>query len=278
MQLRCIDFFAGIGAWEIAIDRANKCLPLIKFKTVEFVEKNPDAQKVLRLHFPDVPIWDDVRSYQPELEADVFLVSFPCTGTSLAGKKEGLDHEESRLWFEVLRCIATSKAKPKFIVVEQPLGFIYQGLRAVLGGLRVGGYSSEIEVISAAEFGAPHERQRLFIVATDADYLPIGSGNGIACWSEQIGNHIKVARAIGWQPKTKSSSIGMDDGVPEWLDGISFDGYWREGIKPPLAAGIAKYTPGRRECVNLYGRSIVPQQALIPLMRVQYLARKLKVK
>lgn len=273
MLLRCIDFFAGIGAWEIAIDYANRCSPLIKFKTVEFVEKNQDAQKVLRSHFPNVPIWDEVRSYQPSVGADVFLVSFPCTGTSLAGKKEGLDHEESRLWFEVLRCIATSKVKPKFIVVEQPLGFIYQGLRAVLGGLRVAGYSSEIEVVSAVQFGAPHERQRLFIIATDADYLSMRDGNSIACWSEQIGNHIKVAGAINWRPETQSSSIGMDDGIPEWLDGISFDGYWKTGA--PQEPGIAKYTPGRRECVSLYGKSIVPQQALVPLLRVQYLARKL---
>lgn len=277
INLKSIDFFAGIGAWELAISYANQASWCVKFQTIEFVENNVDAQKVLRSHFPDVAIWDDVQTYQPNPEADVFLVSFPCTGTSSAGNKEGLDHEESRLWFEVLRCIGNSGAnKPKFIVIEQPVGFIYQGLRTVLGGLRMGGYSAEIEIVSASELGAPHERQRLFVVATNADYLCQRNGESITCWSEQIGNHVKVARAIGHGFETKPGSQPMDDGVPDWLDGISFDGYWKAGY--PKTTGIAKYTAGRRECVSLYGKSIVPQQALVPLLRVQYLARKLLIK
>ncbi|MEG4805773.1 hypothetical protein QUB63_35005 [Microcoleus sp. ARI1-B5] len=61
------------------------------------------------------------------------------------------------------------------------------------------------------------------------------------------------------------------DGIPSWLDGIRFDGWWLRH-KQPSIAGIPKFTANRRECVSLYGKSIVPLQATVALMRVQFLA------
>ena len=53
---------------------------------------------------------------------------------------------------------------------------------------------------------------------------------------------------------------------------VSYDRHWWKANQPPVSAGIEPRTPGRRECVSLYGRSIVPVQAAIALMRVQFLA------
>lgn len=268
MILNCIDFFAGIGAWELASSLVNP-ISQIKFRTIELIEINPQAQQVLRSHFPQIPIHDDVRSYLPtKHEADLYLVSFPCTGTSAAGKKTGLKHEESELWFEALRCIIIGR--PSFVVVEQPIGFVDRGLRTVIAGLRMAGYQSEIEVISASECGAPHERKRVFVIAYLHD-LQLRERQNFSCWSHNIRNHITIAKSFVSYSETQPSFVCVDARFPAYLGGISVDNWWKFN-QPPVSAGIQPRTPGRRECVSLYGRSIVPQCAAIALMRVQFLA------
>ena len=267
MELKCVDFFAGIGAWELAGSLVNP-ISRIKFRTIELIEINPQAQRVLRSHFPEIPIHSDVRSYLPRKnEADLFLISFPCTGTSAAGKKTGLKHEESELWFEALRCLII--AQPAFVVIEQPAGIIHRGLRAILGGLRMARYQTEVEVISASELGAPHERQRVFVIAY-ADHLALRQRQNFCCWSEQLGNHIAIAKSFVSYPKTQPSTVRLDVRIPLYLAGVHYDGWWKFN-QPPQTAGIEPRTAGRRECVSLYGRSIVPQCAAIALMRIQFL-------
>lgn len=266
--MKCIDFFAGIGAWELAI---NLVAPIsqVKFETIELIEIHPQAQQVLRSHFPEIPIHSDVRSYLPRKnEADVFLISFPCTGTSAAGKKTGLKHEDSELWFEALRCVIIGR--PSFVVIEQPKGFVDRGLRTVIAGLTLANYQTEIEIISASELGAPHERQRVFVIAY-ADDLFLWQRQNFCCWNEQLGDHIAIARSFVSYPETQSRSLRLDDGVSQWLDGICVSNWWKLN-QPPLNSGIEPRTPGRRECVSLYGKSIVPQCAAIALMRIQFLA------
>lgn len=73
MILKCIDFFAGIGAWELASRWVNP-ISQVKFRTIELIEKNPHAQKVLQFHFPEISIYSDIRSYEPiPQESDVFF-------------------------------------------------------------------------------------------------------------------------------------------------------------------------------------------------------------
>ena len=268
MLLKCIDFFAGIGAWELAISLVNP-ISQVKFRTIEFIEINPHAQKVLREHFPQIPIHDDVRSYEPiPHKADVLFCSFPCTNTSAAGKKEGLAGNESSLWFEALRCIIIGR--PTFVVVEQPKGFIDRGLRTALAGLCLAGYETEVEVISASECGAPHERQRVFVIAY-AEHLRIREQENFRCWTDNLRKHITIAKSFVSYPETQPESVRLLNGFPQWMDSITHDNWWKFN-QPPTESGIEPRTPGRRECVSLYGRSIVPQCAAIALMRVQFLA------
>lgn len=269
-ELKCIDFFAGIGAWELASAIVNKLSNYPVFRTIEFIEINPQAQRVLRSHFPHIPIHPDVKSYQPIPQtAYIYYNSFPCIGTSAAGTKTGLSHQESGLWFESLRCI--SIGQPKIVIIENPIGLIHRGLRAILGGLRLAGYQTEVEIISASELGAPHQRQRVFIIAY-ADNLQLRQRQNFTEWTKHIGEDIERARQIGAIGKTESGSLRFFDELPAWLDGINFDVNWGN---PPIRSGIERRTPGRRECVNLYGKSIVPLQAAVALMRVQFLANLL---
>ncbi|MEG4455918.1 DNA cytosine methyltransferase [Microcoleus sp. N9_A1] len=268
MELKCVDFFAGIGAWELASSLVNP-ISQVKFRTIELIEINPQAQKVLRSHFPEIPIHSDVRSYNPTPhKADVFFCSFPCTNTSAAGKKEGLAGNESGLWFEALRCIIIGS--PTFVVIEQPKGFIDRGLRTATAGLRLAGYQTEVEVISASELGAPHERQRVFIIAY-ADNLALKSREGWICWSECLGTHIEIAREIGARSETESRTVSLDARVPEYLAGVHYDNWWRMN-PPPVSPGLKRRTPGRRQAVTLAGLSICVPQATVPLMRLQFLA------
>ncbi|MEH2212925.1 DNA cytosine methyltransferase [Nostoc sp.] len=270
--LTCIDFFAGIGAWELAAEIVSDIYAFNCFNTFEFVEIRGTAQKVLRSHYPNIPIHSDIKTYQPTPEqADVYFISFPCTGTSNAGKRTGLEHPESSLWYESLRCICFGR--PKFVVVEQPEGFIYRGLRAAIAGFTMAGYQTEIELISAAELGAPHRRNRVFVIA-HANYLSLQQRQGWRCWDEQVREHIAIARQIIKYPQTQPLSVPLDDGVSGYLAGLSYSGWWKQN-SPPVEFGVQPMSRGRREIINLVGRSIVPLQAAIALMRVKFLAELL---
>ncbi len=156
------------------------------------------------------------------------------------------------------------------VIIENPVGLIDRGLRAILGSLRMAGYQTEVEVISASECGAPHERKRVFVIAYQHDVC-LRERQNFRCWTEQIGDHITIAKSFVSYPETQSRSVRLSDGIPRWMDNISHDNWWKSN-QPPVSAGIEPWTPGRRECVSLYGRSIVPQCAAIALMRVQFLA------
>ena len=193
-MITCIDYFAGIGAWELAAEILEQIYDYQVFTTYQFVEILPSAQQVLRSHYPLIPIHSDIQTYTPPQNIDVYFISFPCTGTSQAGTKTGLNHPDSNLWFEALRCICIGK--PKFVVIENPEGFIHRGLRACIGGLRMAGYSTEVEIISASQLGAPHRRNRVFVSA-HTHHLSLQQREGWKCWDEQIGMDIETTRSFG---------------------------------------------------------------------------------
>lgn len=163
-MLTHLDLFSGIGGFSYGAEIVGG------IQTTQFVEIDPDAQAVLRSRFPGIPIHSDICDYSPSTgEFDLYTVEFPCTGTSNAGLRTGLNHPESALWFEALRCIADGQ--PHFVVIENPPGVISRGLRAILRGLRVVGYCwDDPQIVSAAQLGAPQERKRLFVI-TYPDYL-----------------------------------------------------------------------------------------------------------
>ncbi|MEG4574256.1 DNA cytosine methyltransferase [Microcoleus sp. N3A4] len=271
MKLKCIDLFAGIGAWELA-GRLVNSNSQIKLETIEFIEINPYAQRVLGEHFPEIPIHSDVRSYNAiPHKADVFFCSFPCTNTSAAGKKEGLAGNESGLWFEALRCIIIGR--PMFVIIENPVGLIDRGLRTILGSLRMAGFETEVEIISASECGAPHERKRVFVIGY-ADNLCLRERQNFCCWFDQVGKQLAIARSFTSYPEIKPSSVSVDARNPAYLAGVHYENWWRMN-PPPANIGLPRYTPGRAEAVTLAGLSICVPQATVPLMRLQFLAHLL---
>lgn len=200
-----LDLFSGIGGFSQAARLVGG------IQTTQFVEIERDAQATLRSHFPAVPIHADIRDYQPRPgEFDLYTIGFFCTGTSNAGARTGLDHPESAMWREGLRCICLGK--PRFIVVEQPEGFIQRGLRAVLGGLRMAGYQWDApQIISAAEVGAMHQRNRIFIVSY-SDQLQFKEQP--TSWDDQVREMVERQRADSRWLTVERSRDRASSGIP----------------------------------------------------------------
>ncbi len=157
-----VSLFSGIGGLDLAAEWAG-------FDTVLFCEKDPYCQKVLAKHWPGVPIIDDIRSVSRESidgAIDVISGGFPCQPFSLAGKRGGTG-DERYLWPEMLRVI--HELRPRWVVAENVPGLlsIDGGLvfENVLVDLEREGYETLPLVYPAAGVGAPHKRDRVFMVA-----------------------------------------------------------------------------------------------------------------
>lgn len=151
--------FSGIGGLELGFEMTGA------FQTVFQVERDPWARRVLAKHWPEVPRYDDVRTVgRHDLpECDVLVGGFPCQDLSHAGQRAGLEGERSGLWWEFHRIV--SELRPRCVVVENVPGLFIRGFGDVLGSLADLGYDASWEVVSAASQGAPHLRERVFIVA-----------------------------------------------------------------------------------------------------------------
>ena len=155
--MRVLDLFSGIGGFSLGLERAG-------MRTVQFVELDPFCRAVLAQHWPHVPCHDDIRTYHAPLGAfDVICGGFPCQDISLAGDGQGLAGERSGLWREYARIIG--EARPGFVVVENVAALLARGLGDVLGDLAALGYDAEWHCIPASAIGAPHRRDRIWIVA-----------------------------------------------------------------------------------------------------------------
>ncbi len=149
--------FAGIGGFDLGLERAG-------FKIKWQVEIDPWCQKILEKHWPDVGRHDDVRTFpKPDTERpDVIVGGFPCQDISLAGAGAGLNGTRSGLWWEMLRIIR--EIRPPFVILENVSALLTRGLGDVLGGLAQSGYDCEWDCIPASAVGAPHRRDRVWIV------------------------------------------------------------------------------------------------------------------
>ena len=147
---------------------------LLGWRTVCAVEWEPYAASVLIARqndgvLPPFPIWDDVRTFDGRPWrgiVDVVSGGFPCQDISVAGKGAGIDGERSGLWGEMARIVG--EVRPRYVFVENSPALVTRGLGRVLGDLAALGYDCQWTVLGAADVGAPHQRDRLWIVA-DAD-------------------------------------------------------------------------------------------------------------
>lgn len=242
-QLRVIDTFSGIGGFALAGERLGG------FCTVAFIEKEPFCQQVLKKRWPQVPIHNDIKTYEPKLgSADVICGGFPCQDISLAGKQAGINKgTRSGLFYELMRIICV--VRPRFVVLENVSAILSNGLDTVLGELAKARFDAEWACIPASAVGACHQRDRWWLVA-----YPNNSGlQGLRKELELSKGGEKIPFTWSHQPRVRESN-------------------WKRFVSQSLLCRRDDGLFNRVDRLKALGNAVVPSVAEIPLARVLELA------
>lgn len=153
--------FSGIGGLELGVEAATGARVLWQ------VERDAWCREVLAKHWPDAVRYDDVCTVNGLPRVDIICGGFPCQDVSLAGKRAGFSGERSSLWREYRRIIAD--VRPRFVFVENVPGLLTAdggwAFGEVLGDLAALGFDATWDVFRASDVGAPHRRERVFLLA-----------------------------------------------------------------------------------------------------------------
>jgi DNA (cytosine-5)-methyltransferase 1 len=293
--MNVLDLFSGIGGFSLGLERAG-------MRTVAFCEIEPFARAVLAKHWPDVPCYDDVRTLSADrlrsdgISVDVICGGFPCQDISRAGKGAGITGARSGLWAEYARLIC--ELRPRYVIVENVSALLSRGLDRVLGDLAAIGYDAEWHCIRAADVGAPHLRDRIWIVAypqyTDADRqrphrTPLHEHGSTELRDEQervagsVRPHVSdaICRFLWLEPGRRDGKSGAgspqprDHGAEEPLaDAVCLRKLQQEGSEPdqrgrpsdrgwwrtePDVGRVADGIPARVDRLKGLGNAVVPQ-------------------
>lgn len=174
---------------------------LLGWTTVAAVEIEKYPREILLQRqrdgiLPRFPIWDDIRSFDGRPWrgfVDVVSGGFPCQDISAAGKGAGIEGSRSGLWAEMHRIVC--EVRPRYVFVENSPALTSRGLGRVLGDLAASGYDAAWLVLGAADVGAPHRRDRIWILAEDSERGDVFShselhGDG---WREQQQEGVETA-------------------------------------------------------------------------------------
>jgi len=278
-----LELFAGIGGLSLGLERAGMTV-------VGQVEIDPYCRRVLARHWPEVPRHDDVRTcldwWRAEPRPSVELVAggFPCQPASAAGHRLGLA-DERWLWphmADVVRVL-----RPSFVLVENVPGLFVRGFDAVLGDLAALGYDATWDCVPAAAVGAPHLRDRVWLVAyPDGERVEGAAAVGAATGGSAAARQRRHASNAGGAGRARSladadrqaGSAARDaeaerrtatlvrSGSPE-SGRRGVDVAWR---RPPLrddwtvepsVGRVAYGTPDRLDRLKGLGNAVVPQVA-----------------
>jgi DNA (cytosine-5)-methyltransferase 1 len=226
-MLNVLDIFSGIGGFSIGLEAAT-------MQTVAFCEINPFCRKILKKHWPSIPIFSDITTIHKEdlkvlPRIDVIAGGFPCQDISVAGKQKGIAAKRSGLWKEFARLI--NEVRPKYAIIENVANLRSQGLINVLQDLWEIGYNAEWHCIPASAFGAPHRRDRIWIISYPSCLCKVGLSVGKKETESTFGDGYKNAfdpdqqglqRCGGFKeisPICSQEQIGMyycSRGIKQW--------------------------------------------------------------
>jgi DNA (cytosine-5)-methyltransferase 1 len=241
--LRIGSLFAGIGGFDLAARWMG-------WETAWYSEIDPYCCAVMAKHFPDALSLGDITKvdWSTVERPDLLCGGFPCQDISNAGKRAGIDGERSGLWSEFARAIR--ELRPRYVVVENVAALLGRGMGRVLGDLAALGYDAEWTVLSAADVGAPHLRERIWIVA----YPDCGGrgGSPVLCQQSGRAEAVRYGKAASVRDAAHHASHGA---------GIRQDepfGNWRT---EPNVGRVAHGVPSRTHRLRGLGNAIVPQCA-----------------
>ncbi|PKR56363.1 DNA cytosine methyltransferase [Thalassospira lohafexi] len=224
MTLKVLDLFSGIGGFSLGLERTGG------FETVAFCEIEEFPRKVLRKHWPEVPIYEDVRTLTADqLERDgisieVICGGFPCQDLSVAGKQAGITAERSGLWSEIARLVG--ELQPRYVIVENVTNLLsgpseQRGgwFGRVLGDLAALGYDAEWHCIPASYVGARQLRDRVWIMAYPECYGIQGRAYITEAWQsksreEQLAG---LVQPCAWPTVSSARDCGTGHGIPNGI-------------------------------------------------------------
>jgi DNA (cytosine-5)-methyltransferase 1 len=280
--LRVLDLFSGIGGFSLGLERTGG------FETVAFCEIEPFPRRVLAKHWPGVPCYDDVRTLTSArlaadgITVDVITGGFPCQDLSVAGKQRGMgEGTRSGLWSEIVRLIGD--LRPRYIIVENVAALLSGPSERrggwfgrVLGDLAECGYDAEWENIPASALGAPHRRERVWLVCypSENERSCIGCRNGMVEWHQLVspgrdkeadelvgsGSHVAYADQIHAQGQQPG---GID--AQRWARPLQrparplLAGVGRQWVAEPDVGRVAHGVPDRAHRLAALGNAVVPQ-------------------
>ena len=168
--MKGLSLFSGIGGLDLAAKAAG-------IEVTGMCEIAEYPREVLKRRFPDAKIVPDIHDVHGEdwRDSDIVYGGFPCQDLSVAGRRAGLSGMRSGLWYEMLRVV--SEIRPYWVLVENVRGAVSLALDSIRTGLENEGYIVWPFVLPASAFGAPHLRERLFVVGARqdvADAVPRG--------------------------------------------------------------------------------------------------------
>lgn len=305
-KLKVLDLFSGIGGFSLGLERTGG------FETLAFCEIDEHARKVLKKHWPKVPVFEDVKTLRGiEGEFDVICGGFPCQDISVAGKGLGLKGERSGLWKEYARLI--KEIKPRYVIIENVANLRSKGLARVMQDLWEIGYDCEWHVISASSVGAFHKRERIWIIAyPNSAFLREQSGrrigksrqekvqpgingeNGVVCDTSSLGcngrfgeeRHLQTNEE--WNGKKIQSEGEQCEFVPRTNGEIlsrrhiesiraTYSDFWESSTRVHrVVNGLSKgMERARKQRIKQLGNAVVPQiPELIGQAILEYEQRK----
>lgn len=225
-KMRVLDLFSGIGGFSLGLERTGG------FETVAFCEIEEFPRRVLAKHWPEVPVYHDVRELTASIlerdgiAVDVITGGFPCQDISTAGKQAGMSEgTRSGLWSEIVRLIR--EIRPRYVIVENVANLLsgpseQRGgwFGRVLGDLAECGYDAEWRNIPAWMVGHPHVRERVWLVAYPQQERWAGVLSSIVseCEAKSFGAS-KAATALAASRRLDAIARGQLDGLSPFRDG-----------------------------------------------------------
>ena len=257
--------FSGIGGLELGLEWAG--LGPVAWQ----VELDPWCRGVLAMHWPATKRFADVRHVGAHnLEpVEVICGGFPCQDISVAGKGAGLEGARSGLWREYLRIVG--ELRPRAVVIENVAALVTRGLDRVTADLDAAGYRVEGRIIAAADVGAPHRRERLFLVAhadgervrLEQQRVPGGRARDVRDRGQSEPKHDGASGGRHPEPGVGRGAHGVPRGLDRWPA--------RPGDHPAVwepSRAVMLEQPTRAQRVAALGNAVVPQVARVAGERV----------
>ena len=270
-KLKLLDTFAGIGGFSYAAEKI-----VGGYETTQFIEINPFSQKILKKHWPHVPIHNDIKTFTAEpFQFDCISGGFPCQDISNAGLQKGITkNTRSGLFYELIRIIRM--VRPKYVVLENVAAITNRGLDIVLRELHESWYNAEWSVISASSLGACHQRARWWLVAYPNSKR---SQRRLLQFNEELQEtgHIGKKNTLSSSDtdSTRTQSDRTSQTKPVWSNAFfnskerrTIRRDWTGYVSDPCLCRGNDGLRGRMDRLKALGNAVVPQVAAIPMQRV----------